>query len=175
MLCGVMLLGLTTGCGNDKKEKQSNSNDNVTEKNKTITCVKEEKLPISAMDEDGEKYTLTSTNKIVYDKDMKVISASHEETEKFDNDNHKDRIKELKERYESGSKRLEEQFNGISSKVTTNETNSITNTMNFDYSKMTSEDVEKTLFKDYIDSNSKFDVDSFKTNSEKQNCECKID
>ena len=44
VICCVMIIGLTTGCGNEKKENQNNSNNdnNVSEtKNTVMTCTYE--------------------------------------------------------------------------------------------------------------------------------------
>lgn len=167
IVCYVSILILVTGCG-----KERVNNGKVADDNKIINCVREESIPVSKKDKTKGEYTKTVINEIAYDKNLNIIYANYEETVKYDDDNSK-KISELKKTYEEDLKEYEID-DGITSSIETNDTNFISNIVKYDYMKVLSKNIKKTRYKKYINSNYKFDVESFKSDYEEQDYKCNI-
>lgn len=156
LMCGVMVLGFATGCGNDKKENQDTSKDNqsnVSEtKNTILTCTYEAKAEneYEASTKEMEEYT--------YTKDMILINMKTVREEEYSTEDIYNRRKEQEENYVTRANGYE----GVSATIEEKENNTYIITYNYEIDKIDKDSVLGTGAKKYIDSNNKFSVDDYK-------------
>lgn len=155
LICGGLVLGLTTGCGNEKKENQNNSNNdnNVSEtKNIVMTCTYESQA------ENEHESNTKSTEEYTYTKDMILISAKTIREEEYSTEEEANKRKEQ----ENGYVTRANGYDGV--KATIEEKGNKTYVITYIY-EMDTIDKDSVLgsgMKKYIDSNNKFSANEYK-------------
>ena len=154
MLCGVMLLGLTTGCGNDKKNDLSNDDKNKEQETKNIvlTCSSSEQGDVE-LNIPGS----ITTEEYTYSKDMALKNVKIIEEYEYKDKEETSKRTEQTERYANNFNNLE----GVSYTYKV-DGNKIISTRVYDMNKVDKDKVLRATMKKYIDSNNQFSAKEYK-------------
>lgn len=157
IICGIMVLGLATGCGNEKKENKNNSSNdnNVSEnKNTVMTCTYESEA------ENEHESNTKSTEEYTYTKDMILISVKSIREEEYSTEEEAKKRKEQEEQYVSRANN----YDGVKAIVEAKNNTTFVVTYNYDMAKVDKDSVLGSGMKQYIDSNNKFSANEYKAN-----------